>query len=108
MSTASGADPAAIFAALGDPTRLALLGRLCAGAPLSIAALSAESRLTRQAVTKHLQVLAKAGLVAQRRAGRETRFSYRPQAVDAARAYLEAVSVQWDDALERLRRFVED
>lgn len=108
MSTASGPDPAAIFAALGDPTRLALLGRLSSGAPLSIAALSAEQRLTRQAVTKHLHVLARAGLVEQMRAGRETQFSYQPQAVDAARAYLEAVSAQWDDALERLRRFVED
>jgi DNA-binding transcriptional ArsR family regulator len=112
----SAADPpglapdsaAQVFAALGDPTRLALLGRLSAGAPLSITTLSADSRLTRQAVTKHLHVLADAGLVAPLKAGRETRFSYRPEALDAARAYLDGVSAQWDDALERLRRFVEE
>lgn len=108
MSTCSSSDPAATFAALGDPTRLALLGRLCAGAPLSIAALSVESRLTRQAVTKHLHVMARAGLVEQLRVGRETRFTYQPAALDAARDYLNAVSAQWDNALERLRRFVED
>jgi DNA-binding transcriptional ArsR family regulator len=108
MSICSEPDAAPIFAALGDPTRLALLGRLCAGAPLSIAALSAESRLTRQAVTKHLHVMARAGLVGQVRVGRETRFTYQPEALDAARGYLDAVSAQWDDALERLRRFVEE
>lgn len=99
---------APIFAALGDPTRLALLGRLSAGSPLSISALAEGSPMSRQAVTKHLHVLAEAGLVVPVRAGRETRFSYQPEALDPARAWLDQVSAQWDEALERLRRFVEE
>lgn len=101
------ADPAPVFAALGDPTRLALLTRLSDGRPRSIAGLSVGSPLTRQALTKHLRVLEAAGLVASERSGRETRFAYRPEPVEAARAYLERVSAQWDEALGRLRAFVE-
>ena len=58
-----GADPSLIFAALGDRTRLALLGQLGDGHTRSITALSAGTRLTRQAVTKHLRVLERVGLV---------------------------------------------
>lgn len=101
-------DPAPIFAALGDPTRLALLARLSEGGSRSIAALSVETSLTRQAVTKHLQVLERVGLVASRRIGRESRFAYAPESLAAARAYLDAVGAQWEDALERLRAHVED
>jgi DNA-binding transcriptional ArsR family regulator len=111
MSTPSarsfGQDPAPVFAALGDRTRLSLLTRLSKGDPRSIAALSADTRLTRQAVTKHLQVLARAGLVSSVRVGRESRFAYRPEPVAEARAYLEQVSAQWDAALGRLKSFVE-
>lgn len=106
-TTGCGPDPAPIFAALGDPTRLSLLGRLSGGEHLSIRALSADTRLTRQAVTKHLRVLENAGLVTGVRVGRESRFAYRPEPVDAARAYLDAVSLQWDEALQRLRALVE-
>lgn len=102
------AQPAQVFAALGDPTRLSLLSRLSDGRSRSIADLSSGSPLSRQAVTKHLRVLEGAGLVANERAGREARYSYRPEPVAAARAYLDAVSAQWDDALGRLRAFVED
>jgi DNA-binding transcriptional ArsR family regulator len=100
-------DFADIFAALGDRTRLSLLQRLSDGQSRSIASLAADTRLTRQAVTKHLQVLQHAGLVGHVRAGRERRFAYRPEPVDQARAYLDAVSAQWDDALGRLKAFVE-
>ena len=72
------------------------------------AALSADSRLTRQAVTKHLRVLEIAGLVASQRVGRESRFAYCAEPVDAARAYLDQVSGQWDEALARLRALVEE
>jgi len=99
--------PAPVFAALGDPTRLALLAQLSDGAPRSISALSAGSDLTRQAVTKHLRVLEKAGLVASVRVGRESRFEFRPEPVADARSYLDTVSAQWDTALARLRAFVE-
>jgi DNA-binding transcriptional ArsR family regulator len=100
--------PAPVFAALGDPTRLALIAKLSDGAPRSISALSADSAITRQAVTKHLHVLEEAGLVCGERVGRESRYVFRPERVKEAKAYLEAVSSQWDETLERLRAFVEE
>ena len=99
--------PAPIFAALGDRTRLSLLSRLSDGRARSIATLSADTRLTRQAVTKHLHVLQDAGLVTSARVGREARFAYRPEPVIEARDFLEQVSAQWDDALSRLKTFVD-
>lgn len=100
-------DPAPVFAALGDATRLSLIRKLSDGQQRSIAKLSADTRLTRQAVTKHLQVLERAGLVISTRIGRESRFAFRSEPIDDARTYLDEVSRQWDDALERLRSFVE-
>jgi DNA-binding transcriptional ArsR family regulator len=102
------AGPAPVFAALGDPTRLSLLAELSDGQTRSIARLGAGSKLTRQAIAKHLRVLEDAGLVSSVRVGRESRFAYRPEPVVQARSYLDAVSAQWDDALSRLRAFVED
>ena len=100
-------DPASVFAALGDRTRLSLLSKLGDGRARSIAALSTDTALTRQAITKHLHVLQSAGLVANLRVGRESRFAVQPKAMDEARAYLDGVSAQWDVALARLRTFVE-
>ena len=100
-------DPAPVFAALGDPTRLALLRTLSDGGRRSISALSAHSELTRQAVTKHLHVLEAAGLVSRERVGRESRFAFQPRPVEQARDYLDQVSAQWDEALGRLKAFVE-
>ncbi|CEJ14046.1 Helix-turn-helix domain protein [bacterium YEK0313] len=105
---AAPAVTAPIFAALGDPTRLSLLARLSGGRRQSIAALSAHTSLTRQAVTKHLRVLEEAGLVVSTRAGRESLFEFRPAPIDTLRAYLDDVSRQWDDAIGRLQAFVED
>lgn len=107
MSTAEGRDPAPVFAALGDSTRLSLLRKLSGGESLSIAVLAADADMTRQAVTKHLHVLEKAGLVSSKKIGRESRFVIRPEPIDEVRAYLDRVSAQWDDALSRLRDFVE-
>lgn len=104
----SAADPAPVFAALGDPTRLALFARLADGQRRSIAKLAADTALTRQAVTKHLRVLENAGLVASLRLGRETRFTFRPEPIAEVRSYLDDVSRQWDDALGRLKAFVEE
>jgi len=98
---------APLFAALGDETRLALVSRLGDGGPLSTARLTDETRVTRQAVTKHLEVLARAGLVHAERQGRERLWQVNPQKVHEARRYLEQLSKQWDDALERLAAFVE-
>jgi DNA-binding transcriptional ArsR family regulator len=100
-------DRAAIFAALGDATRLSLIGRLSDGTPQSISRLAAGSRLTRQAITKHLKVLEGAGVVQSVRAGRESLFEFRPQALKDAEAYLSRVSDQWEQALGRLKALVE-
>jgi DNA-binding transcriptional ArsR family regulator len=99
--------PASIFAALGDRTRLALLSKLGDGQARSIAALSTDTALTRQAITKHLHVLQDAGLVASLKVGRESRFAARRETLDEARAYLDGVSRQWDDTLGRMKAFVE-
>lgn len=98
---------ASVFAALGDETRLALVGRLSAEPAQSIARLAAGAAMTRQGVTKHLRVLEGAGVVRSVRVGREARFELRPEPLTAARAYLEEVSAQWDEALARLKDFVE-
>jgi DNA-binding transcriptional ArsR family regulator len=98
---------AQLFAALGDQTRLSLVARLCAGQPYSISQLTRHSRLTRQAITKHLRVLERAGIVHSVRAGRESRFQFDPQPMDEIRHYLDFVSQQWDHALSRLKSFVE-
>ena len=99
---------ARVFAALGDPVRLALVRALASGEGQSIARLSDGGLLTRQAVTKHLRVLERVTLVQSRRSGREMHFTLRPEALDSARAYLDTVSRQWDDALGRLKAFVEE
>ncbi len=101
-------DAAPLFFALGDETRLRLLARLSSGGPGSIARLSAKSRVSRQAITKHLEVLADAGLVESRRDGRERIWAFEPKRVSDAHAYLDRISREWDDALSRLKQFVED
>jgi DNA-binding transcriptional ArsR family regulator len=98
---------AALFAALGDGTRLQLIQRLSLGDPCSISELSTDAHVTRQAITKHLRVLETAGLIEGARLGREMRFTFTPVRIDAARDYLDQVSKQWDDALNRLKAFVE-
>jgi DNA-binding transcriptional ArsR family regulator len=105
-NAASGAAP--IFAALGDETRLRLVARLCEGGPQSIAGLAAGSDVTRQAITKHLQVLADAGLARSTREGRERVWEFEPRRLEAVRRYLDSISRQWDAALDRLKRFVEE
>jgi DNA-binding transcriptional ArsR family regulator len=96
-----------LFAALGDETRLALVSKLCSGESRSISELTRGSRLTRQAVTKHLKVLEQAGLVRCSRRGRESLFALDPEPVNEMRKYLKAVSRQWDETLGRLKAFVE-
>jgi DNA-binding transcriptional ArsR family regulator len=103
----AAAEPAALFGALADPTRLALVTRLSGGDARSIASLSADWRVTRQAVTKHLRVLERAGLVRSTRTGRETRFALRPEAMAPARDYLDGIAAEWEAALGRLKEFVE-
>lgn len=101
------ADPAPVFAALGDATRLELVSRLNDGQARSIAQLADGLSLSRQGVTKHLRVLEQAGIVSSSRVGRESHFSYEPDSIDKVRTYLETVSMQWDEALSRLQSFVD-
>jgi len=98
---------APVFAALGDETRLGIVTRLSAEGPLSITRLTAGRGITRQAVTKHLHVLAEAGLAHSSQIGRERIWELEPQPLLTAREYLSRISVQWDEALDRLQRFVE-
>lgn len=99
--------PAPIFAALGDETRLGIVGRLAGGGSMSITRLTEGSGLTRQAITKHLRVLTDAGLLRDARAGRERVFTLDPAGVDAARRRLEQIAAHWDQALGRLAALVE-
>jgi DNA-binding transcriptional ArsR family regulator len=87
---------------------LRLLSRLCDEGPSSITRLAGGFRITRQAVTKHLRVMQKSGLVHSRRSGRERVWQLDPHRLDDVRRHLEFISRQWDDALNRLRSFVED
>jgi DNA-binding transcriptional ArsR family regulator len=105
--TAQVRDAAPLFAALGDETRLKLFLRLAEAGPESISRLSARAPVTRQAVKKHLDVLSRAGLVRGDRRGREHIWQIDPQRIEEARLYLDRISRQWDDALLRLKRFVE-
>ena len=98
---------APVFAALGDELRLRLVARLCEEGPLSIARLTEGSNVTRQAVTRHLHVLADAGLVHGARDGRENLWTLEPRRLEQARRHLDLISKQWDDALDRLKAFVE-
>ena len=98
---------APVFAALGDKTRLSLVAKLCEGQPRSISQLTAGSRLTRQAITKHLRVLENVEIVRSVRLGRESVFEFVPEPIDELRKYLDLVSQQWDQALSRLKSFVE-
>jgi DNA-binding transcriptional ArsR family regulator len=100
-------DAVPLFAALGDETRFLLLARLSRGGPGSIALLCAESTVTRQAITKHLEVLSDAGLVRSVRRGRERIWELEPARLADAHQHLDRISRQWGDALARLKSFVE-
>jgi DNA-binding transcriptional ArsR family regulator len=99
---------APVFAALGDATRLRLVARLSGGRPQSITQLSAGAAVTRQAITKHLRVLADAGLVRGRKQGREQMWELNLRQVQEARRRLDLIAQQWDGALARLKLMLED
>lgn len=98
---------APVFAALGDPQRMVLVSRLSQKGPLSLSDLTEGSAITRQAVTKHLRVLEAAGLARSQRSGRETRWQLDRRPLATARDHLDLIARQWDEAIERLKRFVE-
>jgi DNA-binding transcriptional ArsR family regulator len=113
MSRSRGAalkvtDAVPVFAALGDATRLALIGRLSVDGPLSITRLSEGTGVTRQAITRHLYALGDAGLVRNARRGRERVWELDLKRLEKARSYLDQIAAQWDAAASRLKAFVED
>lgn len=99
---------APVFAALGDETRLTIVGKLSDGQPKSISQLTEDSKISRQAITKHLRVLENVGIVHSIKSGRETLFEFDPQPVAQAKEYLAQVSEQWDKTLARLKNFLEE
>jgi DNA-binding transcriptional ArsR family regulator len=99
---------APIFAALGDEVRLQLIAVLCVGGAMSITQLTSGTDITRQAITKHLDVLAAAGLVRDVKVGRERLWEFEPTQLDEARRSLEVIARQWDHALAKLKFAVED
>ena len=101
-------DAAPLFAALGDPTRLKLVVRLCDGGPQSITRLTTGSDFTRQAITKHLRVLADAGVVRGVRSGQESRWEVEPARLEVARRYLDLMSQRWDERLSALAQQLEE
>ena len=107
-SAARLSDAAPVFAALGDETRLRIVARLCTNGPQSIARLTDGESVSRQAITKHLEALADAGLVRSTRAGRERIWEIQTKRLAVVRSYLDQISSQWDDALARLKAFVEE
>ena len=104
---AAARNTAPVFAALGHDTRLRLVAVLCAGGAMSIAQLTGGTELTRQAVTKHLQVLADAGLVHDLKQGRERLWAFEATRLDEARAALDRIAAQWGRALARLKERLE-
>lgn len=111
ISTATAAQDleraAPLFSALSDSTRLQLIGKLSREGPQSISSLAEDAAVSRQAVTKHLHVLEKAGLAESRRKGRECVFELRPERLAKAHCYLDQIASQWDEALDRLQAHVE-
>jgi DNA-binding transcriptional ArsR family regulator len=107
-SAARLAEAAPLFAALGDATRLRVVARLCVEGPLSSAEVGEGAEVTRQAISKHLHVLADAGLVRGTRRGREQVWALEPRRLAEARRCLDRISEQWDAALDRLKELVED
>ncbi len=101
-------DAVPVFAALGDATRLGLMGRLSVDGPLSITRLSEGTGVTRQAITRHLYALGDAGLVRHARRGRERVWELDLKRLEKARRWLDQIAAQWDDAADRLKALVED
>ena len=103
------AGAAALFAALGDPTRLALLEHLSDRGPASITMLADRfTAMTRQGVTKHLHVLAAAGVIDGSRLGRERVWALNPERIAEAQRHLEVLAREWDDVLSRLKAHIEN
>jgi DNA-binding transcriptional ArsR family regulator len=101
-------EAAPVFAALGDPTRLRVVARLCVHGSQSITRLSEGANVTRQAIAKHLHALSNAGLVRGYTHGRERIWELETAGLEIAHECLKQISTQWDAAIGRLKAFVEE
>ena len=97
-----------VFTALADATRRRLLTRLAQSSPKTATQLAREFPITRQGIMKHLDLLAHAGLVQVQTKGREKRYMFNPESLQAASAWIEMIDKQWDERLQRLKNLVED
>lgn len=102
------AKSAPLFSALGDESRLRIVSRLSRSGPLSITRLTAGSRISRQAIAKHLRTMERAGLARPTRRGRESLWRLEPGRIDEVRRRLEMLSRRWDNRLARLKTLVEE
>lgn len=100
-------DDQAVFSALADPTRRAVLERLTAQGPASATQLALELPISRQAITKHLMLLDDAGLVERTAVGRQVRYSARLDPLAGVTTWMDRVGSEWDRRLERLKRDLE-
>ena len=97
-----------VFTALADATRRRLLTRLAQSSPKTATQLAREFPITRQGIMKHLDLLAHAGLVQVQTKGREKRYVFNPESLQAASSWIETIDKQWDERLQRLKSLVED
>ncbi|BBY17107.1 ArsR/SmtB family transcription factor [Mycolicibacterium litorale] len=104
----SQARAAKVFDALGEPHRLRIVTGLCRTGPRSTLQVAQSLTMSRQATTKHLELLQAAGVVSSAKSGRERIWTVEPQPLSAAGDYLAALSARWDGALARLQAFVDD
>ena len=91
-----------VFKSLADPTRLALLERLLRDGEQSVVALTARAGVSQPAVSKHLAVLKRAGLVRDRREGRETRYRAHPRGLAPVIDWMQQYTAFWGDRFDRL------
>jgi DNA-binding transcriptional ArsR family regulator len=96
-----------LLSAVADPTRRRMLDVLLDRGEASATVLAGELPVTRQAVTKQLAVLDRAGLVEGTRRGREVRYAIRPQRLSAATRSLAQVAAEWDARLSAIKRIAE-
>jgi ArsR family transcriptional regulator, cadmium/lead-responsive transcriptional repressor len=105
MKGALGLDESAVgavFAALADPTRRHVVRLLAKRSTVTASALADELPISRQAIAKHLQTLADAGLVTSSHEGRETRYRLTPRPLDEAMQWMALTGARWDERLARL------
>lgn len=109
MFQATGQTTDKVFAALADPARRHLLATLAESSPRTVTQLTAEfpKKITRQGITKHLELLAAAGLVRAKAEGREKRYTLAPEPLDEVAAWLQVIGDRWDARLAKLKALVE-